>query len=81
MSSEIILSLSNYISSQILKQPKRVILPDEKLISSGLIDSFHLVDLSMFVEDTYGVRIDDTELTANCFDTLTQLAALISQRQ
>ena len=81
MSSEIILSLSNYISSQILKQPKRVILPDEKLISSGLIDSFHLVDLSMFVEDAYGVRIDDTELTANCFDTLTQLAALISQRQ
>ena len=81
MSSEMILSLSNYISSQILKQPKRVILPDEKLISSGLIDSFHLVDLSMFVEDTYGVRIDDTELTANCFDTLTQLAVLISQRQ
>ena len=81
MSSEMILSLSNYISSQILKQPKRVILPDEKLISSGLIDSFHLVDLSMFVEDAYGVRIDDTELTANCFDTLTQLAALISQRQ
>ena len=81
MSSEMILSLSNYISSQILKQPKRVILPDEKIISSGLIDSFHLVDLSMFVEDTYGVRIDDTELTANCFDTLTQLAVLISQRQ
>ena len=81
MSSEMILSLSNYISSQILKQPKRVILPDEKLISSGLIDSFHLVDLSIFVEDTYGVRIEDTELTANCFDTLTQLAALISQRQ
>ena len=81
MSSEMILSLSNYISSQILKQPKRVILPDEKLISSGLIDSFHLVDLSMFVEDAYGVRIDDTELTANCFDTLTQLAVLISQRQ
>jgi len=32
------------------------------LISSGLIDSFHLVDLSLFVEEKFGARIDDSEL-------------------
>jgi acyl carrier protein len=35
----------------------------------------------MIVEDLYGVRIDDTELNAETFDTLEQLAALISTRQ
>ena len=70
-----------YIAEQVLKQPQRVIAPDEKLISSGLIDSFHLVDLSLFVEDTFGVHIDDTELNAQTFDTLSELAAVIRSRQ
>ena len=74
-------SLSQYITATILKQPKRVIKADEKLISSGMIDSFHLVDLSLFVEDTFGVHLDDTKLNAETFDTLAQLAALIEQRQ
>ena len=54
---------------------------DTPLISSGLIDSFSLVDLALFIEDTYGVHIDDTELNAETFDTLDQLTGLIRQRQ
>jgi acyl carrier protein len=78
---EIISKLAAYITGDILKQPKRVIRPDEKIISSGLIDSFSLVDLGIFIEDNFGVRIDDTELNANTFDTLEQLATLIQSRQ
>lgn len=73
--------LSAYIAKDILKQPGRAIAADEKLISSGLVDSFSLVDLGLFVEDTFGVRIEDTELNADTFDTLEQLAALIQSRQ
>jgi acyl carrier protein len=39
------------------------------------------MDLAMFVEETYGVRIDDSELNADTFDTLEQLAALVRARQ
>jgi acyl carrier protein len=78
---EIIPTLAQQIAAVILKQPKRVINPDDKLISSGLVDSFSLVDLSIFVEDTFGVHLDDTELNASTFDTLNELAALIQQRQ
>lgn len=78
---DIVNTLSTYVASQVLKQPKRVIKPDEPLISSGLIDSFHLVDLGLFVEDKFGVRIDDSELNADTFDTLDQLVALIQSRQ
>jgi acyl carrier protein len=73
--------LSLFVATKILKQPKRSITGDEALISSGLIDSFSLVDLALFVEDTYGVHIDDTELNADTFDSLDQLTALIRQRQ
>lgn len=81
MEPTIVTSLSTFISTQILKQPKRLIGPDEPLISTGLVDSFSLVDLALYVEDTYGVHIDDTELNAATFDTLSQLAGLIEQRK
>ena len=74
-------SVAKYITSKIIKQPNRKIEPDEAVISSGLIDSFSLVDLALFVEDTFGVHIDDTELNAQTFDTLDQLANLIRSRQ
>jgi acyl carrier protein len=77
----IISKIENYIVTQILKQPGRKITADEKLISSGLIDSFSLMDLALFVEDTFGVRIEDTELNAQTFDNLTQLVSLIESRQ
>lgn len=78
--SEVIERLSTFIGTNILKQPNHVIRPDEPLISSGLIDSFSLMDLALFVEDTFGVRIEDTELNADTFDTLTQLESLIESR-
>ena len=74
-------TLAQYISATILKQPKRAVKEDESLISSGLIDSFHLVDLALFVEDRFGVRIDDSDLNASTFDSLAQLIAIIRQRQ
>ena len=78
---ETISSLATFIASKILKQPKRAITADESLISSGLIDSFSLMDLALYVEDTFGVRIEDTELNADTFDNLTQLAVLIESRK
>lgn len=80
MYDDIIPTLGSFITSKILKQPKRVLRGDEPLISSGLIDSFNLVDLALFIEDTFGVRIDDTELNVNTFDTLFQLSELIKNR-
>ena len=78
---ETITKIAAYIATEILKQPNRSIKPDESIISSGLIDSFSLVDLSLFIEDNFGVRIDDTELNKETFDTLEQLAKLIQSRQ
>ncbi|MBI5353915.1 MAG: hypothetical protein HZB50_14835 [Chloroflexi bacterium] len=51
------------------------------LISSGRIDSFGLIDLSLFIEDEFKVEIHDTELNAATFDNIDQLANLIWTRQ
>jgi acyl carrier protein len=78
---EIIAKLSEFIVKEIIKQPKRILNSNESIVSSGLVDSFSMVDLSLFIEDQFGVRLDDTELNAETFDSLTQLANLIRSRQ
>ena len=78
---ELVSKLAAFIATDILKQPKRAIRADEALSSSGRLDSFSLMDISLFVEGKFGVRIDDTELNAETFDTLEQLAKLIQSRQ
>ncbi|MBI3163148.1 MAG: acyl carrier protein [Chloroflexi bacterium] len=81
MTTEIITPIAKFIAEKILKQPNKVITADESLISSGLIDSFSLMDLALFIEDTFGVRVEDTELNAETFDNLNQLAVLVSSRK
>ncbi|MDF1500188.1 MAG: acyl carrier protein [Anaerolineales bacterium] len=73
--------IKEFIQREILKDSGRDIASDEALISSGLIDSFSLVDIALFVEESYGVRIDDAELSTETFDTLAELAALVEQRR
>ncbi|MFC2064722.1 acyl carrier protein [Chloroflexota bacterium] len=80
MNIEIKDKINEFIVSSILKQPTRILNIDEPLITSGLIDSFSLVDLAVFVEDEIGILIDDSELNSSTFDTLGQLVDLISTR-
>ncbi len=77
---EIISTLQSRIAKDILNIPEKTIGIEEPLISSGLIDSFTLVDLSILIEDVFKVRVDDTELNSDVFDSLDQLADLILSR-
>ena len=74
---EVITELGSKISNRILNQSENIIQPNETLISSGLIDSFSLVDLAIIIEELYGVRIEDYELNADEVDNLSQMADLI----
>ena len=78
--SEVIKLIGSKISVEILKISDKVITADEPLISSGLIDSFSLVDLALQVEGLFGVRIEDFELNVDTFDNLSQLSDIILSR-
>ena len=45
------------------------ILADTPLLSSGLVDSYHLVELLGALEEAYGVRIDPADVGADNFNT------------
>ena len=65
---------------ELLGDPKMQLDPTEPIISSGLLDSFNLVDLALYIEEEFGVRIEDFELNADTFDTIEYLAEIIAER-
>lgn len=53
---------------------------DTLLFSSGLIDSFSMVDLLMFIEDTVGCRVHPADVTLDNFDSVDRILAFIEAR-
>ena len=70
-------AIRQYIVTDLIRNPKYKLGDNDKLISGGVIDSFSLVELSMFLEQKFGVRPDDTELNADNMDTVTMIASYV----
>jgi acyl carrier protein len=51
---------------------------DSPLFSSGVIDSFGLLELIAFLEDAYGVTIDPVRHDLMTLDTPRRIAALVT---
>jgi len=77
---QIIDKINKRIKEDILKDISIEVQDNDSLITSGLIDSFSLVDLALIVEDLFSVRIEDHELNSESFDTLNELAEIILSR-
>jgi acyl carrier protein len=54
---------------------------DTLLFSSGLIDSFSMVDLIMFIEDAAGMRVHPAEVTLDNFDSVNRILAFVQARR
>ncbi|MEQ8677881.1 MAG: acyl carrier protein [Aggregatilineales bacterium] len=74
-------AIRKFITSELMKDDGYPLQNDEALISGGLIDSFSLVELQLFIEQEFGVRVDDTELTAEAIDTINDLVTVIEKTQ
>jgi acyl carrier protein len=73
--------LRDYIKAHMIKDTTYPLKDNEPLITGGLVDSFSLVELALFIEENFGVHFDDPELTADNMDTLNQIVANIEAKQ
>ena len=80
MSADVLDALRDFVNRTWGRSLRRTISPSEPLVSSGIIDSFGLVDLSLFAEREFGARIDAADLGAGRADTAEEIARLIASR-
>jgi acyl carrier protein len=67
-----------YVVKEYLEQDdEREIREDTPLITGGIVDSFSLVSLKVFLEKKYGIRIPDEDASPAAFDTVRGIAELV----
>jgi acyl carrier protein len=53
--------------------------PDDPLFSSGIVDSFGVLELIAFLEDTFHVSIDTARHELTEFDSVNRIVALVER--
>ena len=54
---------------------------DDSFLEEGIVDSTAVLDLVMFVEESFGLTVDDEEITRDNFDSVSKLANFVRSKQ
>jgi acyl carrier protein len=53
---------------------------DASFLQEGIVDSTGVIELVLFVEETFGFEIEDDDIMPANFDSISSLATYIAQR-
>ena len=70
-------SVRQFILTEIIRDANYPLQDDEEIIKKGLMDSFALAELGVYVEDEFDVYIPDPDLTVAKMGTLNQMVARV----
>ena len=80
MSQEMQDKIIEYITDEYIEDEGVEITEDSPLISSGIVDSFSMVSLRMYLEEEYNIKMSDEEATTEAFDTVKSIVALVERK-
>lgn len=70
----------NYVKNEYLEDgDDREITYDTPLISGGIVDSFSMVSLKVFLETKYNIQIPDAKATPEAFDSINNIVNLLKE--
>ena len=78
---DVIADLRAFLGSQLRIPNSEAMEADFPLVKRGVLDSIELMQVVAFVEKTYGVAIDDTEILPENLGSLTAIAALVERKR
>lgn len=77
MSSDVETDLTEFILHELMVDEESLQLEQNQPLLTGLLDSFALMSLVTFVEDRYGVDVEVSDVTAENFGTVRDLADFV----
>lgn len=70
-----------FISANLLFSQDGFPYPDDaSFLQEGIVDSLGVMELVEFVQKSFGVKVDQQEVTADNFDSVAKLAAFIRSK-
>lgn len=69
-----------YIRNEYLEEgDERQVTYDTPLISGGIVDSFSMVSLLVFLETKFNIKIPDSKATPEAFDSVNNIITLLKE--
>ena len=73
-------AILDYVKEEYLEEDDDMeITYDTPLITGGIVDSFSMVSLKVFLENTYNVQIPDSKATPEAFDSVNKIVELLKE--
>ena len=55
--------------------------PSDNLLTKGIVDTHGVMELVGFLEERYGISVDDADLTPENFESLASIQAFVERKQ
>lgn len=73
--------IRRYLAENFMFSDNGYELEDEaSFLEEGIVDSTGVLELVMFVEETFGITVQDEEIVPQNFDSVSQLAAYVRRK-
>jgi acyl carrier protein len=74
------LEIRKYLTDQFLFGDSRPLERDVSLLDQGIVDSTGILELIHFLEEHYGIKVQDDELLPENLDTIGNICAFVERK-
>jgi acyl carrier protein len=71
--------IADFIRTRFRNAVRTELKPDDPLFSSGIVDSFGVLELIAFLEDTFQIVIDPVQHELTEFDSINRIAGMVDR--
>jgi acyl carrier protein len=70
-----------FITSNFYVADPATLADDASLLDQGIIDSTGVLEIIMFLEDTFGFKVEDSEMLPENLDSIENIASFVARKR
>jgi acyl carrier protein len=78
---EINQQVREFISSNFYVQDAKALADDASLLEHGIIDSTGVLEVITFIEDTFGLTVEDKEMLPENLDSIERISSFVRRKK
>ncbi len=74
-------TVGEFVSKRFLNDGDAALSDEDSLLESGILDSAGIFELVTFLENQFGIAVDDEEIIVDNFDNIAKISGMVRSKQ
>lgn len=74
-------AIEEFVVESLLFGQADMLTPGASLLEQRIVDSTGILEIVAFIEESFGVKVEDEELVPDNFDTIFRIAAFVTRKK